>query len=54
MLKRSPTLGTLVSTRTKCIKLIFIGKITIITVAFLLALSIVPSKCYTRWSGLSV
>ena len=24
--KRSPTLGTLVSTKTKCIKLIFIGK----------------------------
>ena len=34
MVKRSPTLGTLVSTKTKCIKLIFIGKITLIPVAF--------------------
>ena len=38
--KRSPTLGTLVSTKTKCIKLLFIGKITIVPVAFLMALSI--------------
>ena len=34
-------LGTLVSTKTKCIKLIFIGKITVVPVAFLMALSIV-------------
>ena len=40
MAKRSPTLGTLVSTKTKCIKLIFIGKITLVPVAFLMALSI--------------
>ena len=40
MVKRSPTLGTLVSTTTKCIKLIFIGKITLVPVAFLMALSI--------------
>ena len=39
-MKRSPTLGTLVSTKTKCIKLIFIGKITHVLVAFLVALSI--------------
>ena len=32
MVKRSPTLGTLVSTKTKCIKLIFIGKITLVPV----------------------
>ena len=38
--KRSPTLGTLVSTKTRCIKLIFIGKITLVPVAFLMALSI--------------
>ena len=38
--KRSPTLGTLVSTKTNCIKLIFIGKITLVPVAFLMALSI--------------
>ena len=43
MVKRSSTLETLVSTKTKCIKLIFIGKITLISVAFLMALSI--SKC---------
>ena len=40
LVKRSPTLGTLVSTKTKCIKLIFIGKITLVPVAFLMALSI--------------
>ena len=40
MVKRSPTLGTRVCTKTKCIKLIFIGKITLIPVAFLMALSI--------------
>ena len=40
MVKRSPTLGTLVSIKTKCIKLIFIGKITLVPVAFLMALSI--------------
>ena len=40
MVKRSPTLGTLVSTKTKCIKLIFIGKITLVSVTFLTALSI--------------
>ena len=39
-LKRSPTLGTLVSIKTKCIKFIFIGKITLVPVAFLMALSI--------------
>ena len=38
--ERSPTLGTLDSTKAKCIKLIFIGKITLIPVAFLMALSI--------------
>ena len=42
MVKSSPTLGTLVSTKTKCIKLIIIGKITLIPVAFLMALSIEP------------
>ena len=41
MVKRSPTLGTLVSTKTKCIKLIFIEKMTLVPVAFLMALSIV-------------
>ena len=40
MVKRSPTLGTFVSTKTKCIKLIFIGKITLVPVAFFMALSI--------------
>ena len=40
LVKRSPTFGTLVSTKTKCIKLIFIGKITLVPVAFLMALSI--------------
>ena len=44
MVKRSPTLGTLVSTKTKCIKLIFIGKITLLPVAFLMALSIVLKR----------
>ena len=38
--KRSRMLGMLVITKTKCIKLIFIGKITLVPVAFLLALSI--------------
>ena len=36
----SPTLGTFVSTKTNCIKLIFIGKITLVPIAFLMALSI--------------
>ena len=40
LVKRSPTLGTLVSTKTKCIKLIFIGKIALVSVAFLMTLSI--------------
>ena len=40
LVKRSPTLGTLASTKKKCIKLIFIGKITLVPVAFLMALSI--------------
>ena len=40
MVKRSPTLGALVSAKTKCMKLIFIGKITRVPVAFLMALSI--------------
>ena len=40
MVKRSPTLGALVSTKPKCIKLIFIGKVTLVPVAFLMALSI--------------
>ena len=40
MVKRSPTLGALVSSKTKCIKLIFIGKIALLPVAFLMALSI--------------
>ena len=46
-MKRSPTLGTLVSIKTKCIKLIFIGKITLVPVAFLMALSILTctSQC---------
>ena len=50
-LKRSPTLGTLVSTNTKCIKLLFIGKITRIPVAFLMALSI---QSVTLLLGLSL
>ena len=37
---KTSTLGVLVSTKTKCIKLIFIGKITLVPVAFLMALSI--------------
>ena len=41
MVKRSPTLGALVSTKTKCIKVIFIGKIKLVPVAFLMALSII-------------
>ena len=40
MVKCSPTLGALVSTKTKCIKVISIGKITLVPVAFLVALSI--------------
>ena len=39
-MKRSPTLGALVSTKLKCIKLIVIGKMTLVPVAFLMALSI--------------
>ena len=35
-----PTLGMLVSTKRKCIMLIFIGTITLVPVAFLMALSI--------------
>ena len=38
--KMFSTLGALVSTKTKCIKLIFIGKTTLVPVAFLMALSI--------------
>ena len=34
LVKRSPALGALVSTKTKCMKLIFIGKITLVPVAF--------------------
>ena len=37
LVKRSPTLGTLVSTKTKCLKLISIMKITLVPVAFLMA-----------------
>ena len=40
MVKPSPTLGALVSIKTKCIKVICIGKITLVPVAFLMALSI--------------
>ena len=40
LVKRSPMLGTFVSIKTKCIKLIIIGKITLVPVAFLMALSI--------------
>ena len=40
MVERSPTLGTLVITKSKCIKLICIGKMTLAPVAFLMALSI--------------
>ena len=40
LVKRSPTLEMLVSTKTKCIKLVFIGKIALVPVAFLMALSI--------------
>ena len=40
LVKHSPTLGTLVRTKTKCIKLIFIGKITLVPVALLMALNI--------------
>ena len=43
MVKRSPTVGTLVSTKTKCNKFIFIGKITLVPVEFLMALSISSS-----------
>ena len=39
-MKRSPTLGALVCTKLKCIKLIVLGKITLVPVAFLMALSI--------------
>ena len=45
MVKRFPTLGALVSTKTKCIKLIFIGKITLVPVAFLMDLSIHDPQC---------
>ena len=38
-----------VYTKTKCIKLIFIGKITLVPVAFLMALSIVFGYLYVRW-----
>ena len=48
MVKRSPSLETLVSTKTKCIKLIFIGKITLVPVAFLMALSILRTG---GWGG---
>ena len=50
MVKRSPTLGTLVTTKTKCIKLIFIGLMILVPVAFLMALSIfsmtVARRCF--------
>ena len=45
MVKHCPMLGTFGSTKTKCIKLIFIGKITLVPVAFLMALSIYGKKC---------
>ena len=48
LVKRSPTLGTLVSTKTRCIKLIFIGKITLVPVAFLMALSIYARNLLPR------
>ena len=48
MVKRSPTLGTLVSTKTKCIKLIFMGKITLVPIAFLMALSILLSSAFCK------
>ena len=44
LIKRSPTLERPVSTKTKCIKLIFMGKITFVPVAFLMALSIYQIK----------
>ena len=44
LVKRSPTLGTLDCTKTKCIKMIFIGKITRVPVAFLMALSILNTS----------
>ena len=44
LVKRSSTLGALVSTKTKFIKLIFIRKITLVPVAFLMALSILGKK----------
>ena len=54
MVKRSPTLGALVNTKTKCTKLIFIGKITLVPVAFLMALSVYSSKTrIVRESGYS-
>ena len=40
LLKRSRTLGSLVNTKTQCIKLIFFRKTTLVPVAFLMALSI--------------
>ena len=46
MVKRYPTLGALVSTKTKCIKLIFIGNIALEPVAFLMALSIYTDIMY--------
>ena len=46
--QRSPTLGALVSTKTKCIKLIFIGKIALVPVAFLMTLSIIYSLVSDR------
>ena len=58
----SPTLGALVNTKTKCIKLIFIGKIALVPVAFFMALSIehvttsnipflsrLPRECMSRY-----
>ena len=44
LVKRSPTLGTLVSTTTKRINPVFIGKITLVPVVFLMALSILSLK----------
>ena len=51
LVKHSPTLGTFVSTKPKCIKLIFIGKIPLIPVAFLMALSIYIFFCDGSHAG---
>ena len=49
LVKRSPTLGALVSTKTKCIKLIFTGKIILVPLAFLISLSIYPENFNTKF-----